>query len=65
MEAGTVEMYTTAGSLLVALMFAATMYTVFAPMLAGDKQKKRMKAVTSERDTMRRQRLDALQTPMN
>ncbi len=62
MEAGTIEMYTTAGSLLIAVLFAATLYTVFAPMLAGDKQKKRMKAVTSERDSMRRQRLDALQS---
>jgi len=61
MEAGSAEMFVNAAGLLLALMFAATLYTLFAPMLAGDKQKKRMKAVTSERDTMRRQRLDALQ----
>jgi len=40
MEADSTEMFINAGSLLVALMFAATVYTVFAPMLAGDKQKK-------------------------
>lgn len=45
----------------IAILIAATLYTVFSPMLAGDKQKKRMKMVTSERDTMRRAHLDSLE----
>lgn len=52
------------GSGIIALLVAVTLYTVLSPMLAGDKQKKRMKAVTSERDAMRRDRLESLQ-PQN
>ena len=61
MDASEIEFYTTAGSLVVAVLVAITLYSIFAPMLAGDAQKKRMKAVTSERDTMRRERLSSLQ----
>lgn len=46
----------------IALLIVATIYTVVSPMLVGDKQKKRMKAVTSERDTLKRARLDSLKT---
>ncbi|WP_017932212.1 type II secretion system F family protein [Robiginitomaculum antarcticum] len=46
----------------IALLIVATLYTVISPMLAGDKQKKRMKAVTSERDTLKRARLEDLKT---
>jgi len=47
----------------IALLIMATIYTVISPMLSGDKQKKRMKMVTSERDVMKRDRLDALKMP--
>lgn len=44
-----------------ALLMVATVYTLVSPMLAGDKAKKRMKSVLSERDTLRKAHLDGLQ----
>ena len=61
MDAASIALFTNAGSAIIALMFAGTLYTVVSPLLDGDKQKKRMKSVTSERDSLRRTRLDQLQ----
>lgn len=60
METQTATHFQTALSLGIAVLVALTLYTVLAPLLSGDSTKKRMKAVTSERETMKRSRLDAL-----
>ena len=50
-----------AGSLLIAVLFMASLWIVVVPMFEGDKKKKRMESVASARDTMRKSRLDTLQ----
>lgn len=50
----------TASSGLVALLVVATLYTLFSPMLQGDKLKKRMDSVANARDGMRQARLENL-----
>lgn len=61
MEAETANNIQTGLSFLIAVLIAVTLYTVLSPLLSGDGAKKRMKMVTSERDQMKRTRLDALQ----
>ena len=61
MDSNLTALWVNAGSGIVALLFAATLYTILAPLLTADKQKSRMKAVLSERDAMRRKRLNDLE----
>lgn len=60
MNPESIEMFQTVLSFGIAVTIAITMYTLLAPALEGDKQKKRMKSVTSERDALRRAHLDSL-----
>lgn len=61
MEAQTANNIQTGLSFLIAVLIAVTLYTLLAPLLSGDNATKRMKAITSERDVMKRSRLDSLQ----
>ncbi len=45
---------------IVALMFVAALYTIFSPMLEGDKLKKRMSSVAEAREGLRRDRMAQL-----
>ena len=62
MNPESLEMFRMALTLIVCAATVGTLYTIFAPMLQGDKLKKRMNVVSSERDAMRRTRLDNLDT---
>jgi len=53
-------MFRTVLTLIVCAASVGTLYTIFAPMLQGDKLKKRMSAVSDERDHMRQSRLNDL-----
>ena len=60
MNPESLEMFRTVLTLIVCVASAGTLYTIFAPMLQGDKLKKRMSAVSDERDSMRQSRLNDL-----
>lgn len=47
-------------SAVIALLVVATLYTLFSPMLQGDKLKKRMGAVADTREHLRQDRMSAL-----
>ncbi len=61
MEQASIDMFRNVFAGGLALLMMATVYTLVSPMLAGDKTKKRMKSVLSERDTLRKAHLDGLQ----
>jgi tight adherence protein C len=60
MNPESLDMFRTVLTLIVCLASVGTLYTLVAPFLQGDKLKKRMSAVSNERDTMRQTRLDDL-----
>jgi len=60
MGAESIAMFQNAAALVVTLLVIATLYTIFSPMLEGDKLKKRMDSVSSARDVMRTNRLEQL-----
>lgn len=60
MDPQSAEMFRTALILLVSLAAVGTLYVLLAPLLEGDTVKRRMKAVSSERDTLRQSRMDQL-----
>ncbi len=45
---------------LIALLVVGTLYTLFSPLLEGDKLKKRMSSVSDARDTLRESRMKSL-----
>ena len=55
-------LFQNAGSVLIALLVMATFWIVVVPMLEGDKKKKRMESVAAARESMRKSRLDNLQS---
>jgi len=60
MGAESIAMFQNAAYIVVAILVVMTFYTIFSPMLEGDKLKKRMDSVSSARDTMRVNRLEQL-----
>ncbi|WP_026942372.1 type II secretion system F family protein [Hellea balneolensis] len=60
MGAESVAMFQNAAYLVVACLVVATLYTIFAPMLEGDKLKKRMDSVASAREGLRNSRMEQL-----
>ncbi len=60
MDPQSVEMFRTALLLVVSLAVVGTLYTLLAPLMEGDAVKKRMKIVSSERDNLRKDRLNQL-----
>lgn len=60
MGAESIALFQNAAYLVVTLLVVATLYTIFSPMLEGDKLKKRMDSVASARDAMRTNRLEQL-----
>jgi len=61
MSPESVALFQNAGSILIAVLTAASAWMVFGPMLEGDKKKKRMESVSSARESLRQNRLDGLQ----
>ncbi len=61
MSPESVALFQNAGSALIAVLFSASAWMVFGPMLQGDNKKKRMESVAAARETMRKSRLDGLQ----
>ncbi len=60
MSAGSIELFKTTLILLVILASIVTLYTLLAPLLEGNQLKKRMSAVSSEREKLRKTRMDQL-----
>ena len=60
MGAESIAMFQNAAYLVVTLLVVATLYTIFSPMLEGDKLKKRMDSVSSAREAMRANRMEQL-----
>jgi len=61
MSPESVVLFQNAGSALIAILFAVSVWIVVGPLLEGDKKKKRMESVASARESMRQNRLDNLQ----
>ena len=61
MSPESVILFKTAGSVVIGMLFMLSFWIVVVPMLEGDKKKKRMEAVATARDNMRKTRLDNLQ----
>jgi len=61
MSADSVALFRSAGSIIIALLFVVSFWIVVIPMFEGDKKKKRMEAVATARENMRKSRLDSLQ----
>jgi len=55
-----VALFQNAGTALITFLFMASLWIVVGPMLQGDKKKKRMESVASERETMRKTRITNL-----
>jgi len=62
MSPESVAMFRSAGSIIIAILFVVSFWIVVIPMFEGDKKKKRMEAVATARENMRKSRLDTLQT---
>ncbi len=60
MSAESIAMFQNASYLVVSLLVVATLYTIFSPMLQGDKLKKRMDSVAKAREGMRVNRMEQL-----
>jgi tight adherence protein C len=60
MNPESLEMFRTVLTFIVCCAAAGTLYTLLSPLLEGDKLKKRMGAVSNEREGMRRSRMDDL-----
>ncbi len=63
MSADSIELFRNALILIVCLASVATLYTLLVPVLEGDALKKRMDAVSNERDAMRKARMAELDNP--
>jgi len=61
MSPESVALFRSAGSVIIALLFVVSFWIVVIPMFEGDKKKKRMEAVATARENMRKSRLDNLQ----
>lgn len=61
MSPESVALFRSAGSIIIALLFVVSFWIVVIPMFEGDKKKKRMEAVATARENMRKSRLDNLQ----
>ena len=61
MTEGSIQMFTQAGYLLVSGLLAVTVWIIVSPMFEGEKLKKRMESVSTARDTMRKNRMQALE----
>lgn len=60
MSAESIAMFQNAAYLVVALLVVITLYTIFSPLLEGDKLKKRMDSVSKAREGMRVNRMEQL-----
>lgn len=60
MSPESVVLFTNAGYFIISCLLVMTVYIIFEPILQGDKVKKRMNAVASTRDGMRKDRLKNL-----
>jgi tight adherence protein C len=60
MGAESIALFQNAAYLVVSLLVVATLYTIFSPMLEGDKLKKRMDSVSKAREGMRANRMEEL-----
>jgi len=60
MNPESLEMFRTVLTLVVVLAAVGTVYTLLSPLLEGDKLKKRMGAVSNEREGMKRSRMEDL-----
>ena len=60
MGAESIAMFQNAAYLVVSLLVVATLYTIFSPLLEGDKLKKRMDSVAKAREGMRVDRMEQL-----
>jgi len=60
MSPESVILFQNAGAALITVLFTASVWIVFGPMLQGDKKKKRMESVSSARESMRQARLNNL-----
>lgn len=60
MGAESIAMFQNAAYLVVALLVAATLYTIFSPLLEGNKLKKRMDSVSKARESLRANRMEEL-----
>lgn len=60
MGAESIAMFQNAAYLVVSLLVVATLYTIFSPMLEGDKLKKRMDSVSKQRESLRSSRMEQL-----
>jgi len=54
MSADSVALFRSAGSVIIALLFVISFWIVVIPMFEGDKKKKRMEAVATARENMRK-----------
>jgi len=61
MSPESVVIFQNAGSILIALLVMGSAWIIIAPMLEGDKKRKRMESVSTARESMRKSRLDSLQ----
>ena len=61
MSPESVALFRTAGSLFITALFIGSFWIVVLPMFEGDKKKKRMEAISTAREGMRKNRLDNLQ----
>jgi len=60
MGAESIAMFQNAAYLVVSFLVVATLYTIFSPLLEGDKLKKRMDSVAKAREGMRVDRMEQL-----
>ena len=60
MESESITMFQNAAYGLLALLVVGTLYTIISPLLEGDKLKKRMSSVSTERDSLRDARMKNL-----
>ena len=60
MGAESIAMFQNVAYLVVSLLVVATLYTIFSPLLEGDKLKKRMDSVAKAREGMRADRMEQL-----
>jgi tight adherence protein C len=65
MEAESIALFQNVGYGLVALLAAATIYTIASPFFQTDKLKRRMDSVASAREGMRKNRMDQLNRRRN
>ncbi len=62
MSPESVALFNTAGSALITVLFMISLWIVVGPMLEGDKKKKRMESVATARESMRKSRMESLNT---